>query len=91
MNTLEERLERIEHKLAALLERELVKDWYLVDELSDIVDRDRFTVREWCRLGRLKAQKRDSGRGAALEWVVSHDELERYRRHGLRPIQRQSA
>ena len=42
-----------------------------------------FTIREYCRLGRLRAEKRQSGRGAYPQWVLSHAELERYQREGL--------
>ena len=34
-----------------------------------------FTVREWCRLGRIHAEKRAAGRGNSTEWQVSHAEL----------------
>jgi len=40
-------------------------------------------VRNYCRLGRLRAAKKRSGRGAHPEWVLSHEELERYRKEGL--------
>jgi hypothetical protein len=49
------------------------------------VERDRFTVREWARNGRIRAEKKLSGRGAHARWVVSHDELLRYQREGLLP------
>ncbi|MBA4188152.1 MAG: hypothetical protein C0467_09055 [Planctomycetaceae bacterium] len=74
------RLERIEAALTAILDRETVREWYGVDEISRLVGRGEFTVREWCRRGRLKAVKRGSGRGKFLSWVVSHDELKRFQR-----------
>jgi hypothetical protein len=52
------------------------------------VGKAEFTVREWCRHGRIKAEKRLSGRGAHPSWVVSHVELLRFQREGLLPIQR---
>jgi transposase len=83
-----ERLERIERTLAALVERQTVKDWYSTDEVAQILGKAEFTVREWCRLGRIRAEKRRSGRGAFPAWVISHDELKRYQREGLFPARR---
>ena len=80
-----ERLDRIEALLAALVERESVKDWYSTAEFARLVGKAEFTCREWCRLGRIRAEKRRSGRGAYPAWVISHDELLRYRRDGLIP------
>ncbi len=84
--TLEERLERIEAMLVALVERQQVREWYTTGEFARTVGKAEFTIREYCRLGRLNAEKRRSGRGAHPQWVLSHNELERYRRHGLRPM-----
>jgi predicted site-specific integrase-resolvase len=77
------RLDRIEQMLAALVERQVAKDWYTTEEFARLVGKAEFTVREWCRLGRIRAEKRRSGRGAFPAWVVSHDELLRYQRDGL--------
>ena len=82
------RLEHIEQMLAVLVDRQAVKDWYTTDELAGHVGKAEFTVREWCRLGRIKAEKRKSGRGAFSSWVISHQELQRYQREGLLPDQR---
>ncbi|WZO99371.1 hypothetical protein EP7_000976 [Isosphaeraceae bacterium EP7] len=83
MDEMCERLERIELMLARLLERETIKDHYSTDEFARLVGKAEFTVREWCRLGRIEAEKRQSGRGAYAAWVVSHSELLRYQQHGL--------
>lgn len=83
--TLDERLERIESLLAVLVERQTVRDWYSIEEFSRLVGKAEFTCREWCRLGRIHAEKRQSGRGAHAAWVVSHAELLRYQREGLLP------
>ena len=80
---IEERLEKIESLLAALVERQTVKAFYEVEEFARIVGKADFTVREWARLKRIRAQKRESGRGAFASWVISHDELLRYQREGL--------
>ncbi len=81
-----QRLDRIESVLTAILDRETIKDWYSIDEFARLVGKAEFTVREWCRLGRVKAEKKGSGRGKHQSWVVSHDELLRYRREGLLPL-----
>jgi hypothetical protein len=85
VTTVLQRLERIEAALAALLDRETQQEWYTTEEFARLVHKAEFTVREWCRLGRVKAEKRASGRGKFCAWVVSHEELLRYRRAGLLP------
>jgi hypothetical protein len=84
---IDERLSRIEALLHALVERQPVKDWYTTGEFARVVGKAEFTVREWCRHGRVCADKRSSGRGAYPAWVVSHQELRRYQREGLLPHQ----
>jgi hypothetical protein len=84
--TLEERLERIESMLAVLVERQQVREWYTVEELARLLGKAKFTVREWCRLRRIRAEKRLSGRGAFPAWCISHQELLRYQREGLLPL-----
>lgn len=79
------RLEKIEALLAALVEQRTVKDWYSTGEVAAILGRAEFTVREWCRLGRVRAGKKKSGRGPASEWIISHEELTRVRNEGLLP------
>lgn len=81
--TLEDRLGRIETLLAALVEREQARDWYSVEEFARAVGKAEFTIREYCRLRRLNATKRHSGRGAHAAWAISHEELQRYQREGL--------
>ncbi|MDB5306431.1 MAG: hypothetical protein JWO38_633 [Gemmataceae bacterium] len=85
ITALAQRLDRIESVLTALLEREMIRDWYEVEEFAKLVGKVPFTCREWCRLGRIKAEKKASGRGKFYSWVISHDELIRYRREGLLP------
>jgi transposase len=86
--TIEERLKNIEAMLAVLVERQIVREWYTTEQVAQMVGKAEFTVREWCRHGRLKAEKRMSGRGAYPAWIVSHDELLRYQREGLLPCRR---
>ncbi len=86
--TLEQRLEQIEALLVVLVERQTVREWYTTNEFAKATGKAEFTIREYCRLGRLRAEKRQSGRGSYPQWVLSHEELERYRRNGLLVIQR---
>jgi hypothetical protein len=86
--TVEERLEKMEAMLAALLDRDRVREWYSVEEFARIVGRAEFTCREWCRHGRINAEKKDSGRGAYASWTISHAELLRFQREGLLPVRR---
>ena len=79
------RLTRIEATLEQLLQQKTIKDWYTTDEAAEILGKAPFTVREWCRNRRVKAAKRDCGRGNAREWVISHEELTRVRNEGLLP------
>ena len=81
--SVEERLDNIEAMLVTLVKRQTVKDFYEIEEFAKIVGKSCFTCREWCRLGRIHADKKLSGRGAYARWVVSHQELLRYQREGL--------
>lgn len=84
--SLEERLERIESILVALVQQQTVREWYSTDQIAQIVGKSEFTVREWARLKRIVASKRRSGRGAHASWAISHAELMRLQREGLLPI-----
>lgn len=85
--TVEERLGRIEALLRDLVDRPPAREWYSVDEFARAVGKAPFTVREWCRLARVRARKRGSGRGAHPAWCIAHDELLRYQREGLLPAE----
>ena len=84
----DERLERIESMLAVLVGRQTVKDFYTPEEFAGLVRREAFTCREYCRLGRIRALKKASGRGKYASWVIPHDELLRFQREGLLPDRR---
>ena len=86
--TVEERLDKIEQMLTLLVQRQTVKDYYSTEEFAFLVGRSEYTAREWCRQGRLKAEKKGSGRGRYQSWVVSHTELLRYQKEGLLPLVR---
>ena len=81
-----QRLERIETLLEQLISQRTVKDWYTIAEVAQMLGRAEFTVREWCRLGRVSASKRACGRGHAKEWIISHEELTRIQNEGLLPM-----
>ena len=88
MEPLEERLSRIEGMLQQLLERQAVKAYYTPEEFARLVGREAFTCREYCRLGRIRALKKASGRGKHPSWVILHEELLRFQREGLLPDRR---
>jgi len=81
-----ERLERIEAAISLLVQQKTVKDYYTTSEAAKILGKAEFTVREWCRLGRIEAEKRACGRGISQEWIICHDELVRIQNAGLLPI-----
>jgi hypothetical protein len=83
--TVEERLGNIEELLFVLVERQQAREWSCVEEFARIVGRTAFTCREWCRQGRIKAEKQVSGRGAYASWAIAHGELLRFQREGLLP------
>ena len=80
---LREQLNRIENLLLSVVGTPKGKEWYSTAEVAKILGKRPFTVRQWCREGRINAHKRDCGRGNEGEWEISADEIERYRNHGL--------
>ena len=81
-----ERLERIESVLEELRRQRTVKAYYSAAEVAELVGRSAYTVREWSRLGRIRAEKRVCGRGEAGEWMISHEEVTRLLSEGLLPL-----
>jgi hypothetical protein len=81
--TLEERRDRIESLLVSLVEKERVRQWCSVEEFARIVGRAAFTCREWCRNGRILAEKKKSWRGAHTAWAISGAEALRFEQEGL--------
>lgn len=79
------RLENIETLLVQLIDQKASKEYYTTSEVAKILERAEFTVREWCRLGRIWAEKRQCGRGKSKEWMISDVELQRIRNEGLLP------
>jgi len=87
MTTLEEKIERIEAMLVLLVERQQVREWYSTKEFARMVGKAEFTIREYCRHGRLRAERKASGRGSFSSYAISHLEMLRYQRDGLLPSQ----
>ena len=83
VQTLATRLDRIEESLRLLLQERVTQKYYSTTDVAKILGKAEFTVREWCRNGRIMAEKRPCGRGNSKEWMISHDELERIQAHGL--------
>lgn len=94
LDRLESRLAAIEAILARLVEtaasQQSTKDYYTTEEVAERLGKRPYTVREWCRLGRVHAEKAHSGRGADEEWRISQAELTRIQNEGLLSAQRES-
>lgn len=80
-----QRLDRIEEALRVLSQQKIVQEHYSTSDVARLLGKAEFTVREWCRLGRIRAEKRPCGRGNFKEWMVSHSELQRVQANGLLP------
>lgn len=92
-----ERLRRIEGHLSVLAELlhevhdrtvrgAILKEYYTTQEIAQILKKRPYTVREWCRLGRVHGEKSHAGRGLDEEWRISHEELTRIQNEGLLPL-----
>jgi hypothetical protein len=89
LNEILVRLRRIEEQLVESNKLQAPpKDFYSVEDFGELVDLAPYTVREHCRLGRLRAQKTSYGRGESQEWRIPHAELVRYRNFGLLPFRK---
>jgi len=88
---LEARLTRLEELLEAMRGASVstapAKDYYTTAEAAQLLGKRTYTVREWCRLGRVNAEKAAFGRGLDEEWRISHDELVRIQNEGLLRLQ----
>jgi hypothetical protein len=82
---MEQKQEILITMMAGLLNKQKVQEWYTIEEFAELVGKAKFTVREWCRNGRIHAKKAQSGRGPNKYWVISHDEWIRYQRDNLLP------
>ena len=84
-NLLRQLLDMVTEVRDLLVSQRLVRDYYSTEQAAQTLGRANWTVREWCRLGRVHAEKRNSGRGRSQEWVISHAELQRIQKEGLLP------
>ena len=80
---LEQNQKEILDRLEELREPAPSRETYSPTEAAEILGKRPYTVREWCRLRRIKAKKRACGRGGAAAWEITADEIERIRNHGL--------
>jgi hypothetical protein len=62
INALAIRLDRIEAALQTLIRQHTVKEWYSTSKIAELLGRAEYTVREWCRGGRIRATKRHYAR-----------------------------
>src|SRR3954453_12471295 len=85
-------LARIDERITELRDlvvgQRTIQDKYSTAEAAKGLGKSEFTVREWCRLGRVRAEKRPCGRGHSQEWSISHAELTRIRNEGLLPLRK---
>lgn len=72
-------------RLDDLAAAQTVKSWYSVEEFARLVSREPFTVREWCRLSRINADKSQTKTGSSQAWTIRHEEYLRFQRDGLLP------
>lgn len=70
----------VQRQLAVFMQND-----FSVEEVASLVGRRPFTVREWCRLGRIQARKSMTHAGPTTKWVIGRAELDRFRRDGLLP------
>lgn len=78
-----ELLKELQERREVFKDRPDLEIWMTPDEAADFLDKARFTVSEWCRLGKIHARKQRSGR-----WQISITEIERYLRDGFLPDKR---
>jgi hypothetical protein len=86
-----DRIETVQHDLRADISAlirgagNVNRTFYTTAEVGRILGKAEYTVREWCRLGRLDAVREKIGRGGYGPWRISREELLRHQNEGLRP------
>lgn len=80
LERIEKRLERIEAGLNGNGQK-----WFTPKEFGEFVERNEYTVQQWCRQGRIRAEKCGGRAGPYQVWRISREELERYQKEDLLP------
>jgi hypothetical protein len=62
------------------------RGFYSTAEVAEMLGKAEWTVREWCRLGRINAVKARELRGKCEVWKIPAEEVVRYQDEGLLPI-----
>jgi hypothetical protein len=83
-----ERMNRIEDAIRQMAKAQVVKHYYTIEDVAAMLEKAPFTVREWARLGRIRASKALTGRGHSKEWRIAKTEIDRVRAQGLLPRQK---
>jgi hypothetical protein len=78
--------EEIDRKLERLASRPVERASYTVEEIAAMESRSPYTVREWCRLGQLRAEKTATQSGPHARWTIPAAEYSRFQREGLLPL-----
>jgi hypothetical protein len=78
--------EEIDRKLERLASRPVERASYTVEEIAVMEGRAPYTVREWCRLGQLRAEKSGTQSGPHARWTIPAAEYARFQREGLLPL-----
>ena len=75
------KLVAIEQKLVAFAKP---KSYYTIAESAEFLNKTEYTVREYCKSGKLLAEKANVFSGMHQQWRIAYDELLRFIREGKR-------